>query len=293
MRWTPSGKSDNLEDRRDETGGGGIRPAHVGIGLGGLLLLGALSLLFHQNFFALLDVAPTDSPTAGPTATRPYDPAGGAASSPEEEKEVQFVSFVLDDVQATWTKVLPQAGTPYRETKLVLFRDAIQSACGFADAASGPFYCPADQKVYIDLGFYRELRDRFGASGDFAQAYVIAHELGHHVQHLLGIDEEVRRAQSRRPSQANQLSVMVELQADCLAGVWGNSTARRDILEQGDVEEGLNAAAAIGDDRIQRMTTGRVFPERFTHGSSAQRVSWFKRGLSSGQVSACNTFGGS
>jgi hypothetical protein len=199
----------------------------------------------------------------------------------------------LDDVQATWTKVLPQAGTPYRGTKLVLFRDAIQSACGFADAASGPFYCPADQKVYIDLGFYRELRDRFGASGDFAQAYVIAHEIGHHVQHLLGIDEQVRRARSRRPSQDNQLSVMVELQADCLAGVWGNSTARRDILEQGDVEEGLNAAAAIGDDRIQRMSTGRVFPERFTHGSSAQRVTWFKRGLSSGQVSACNTFGGS
>jgi hypothetical protein len=293
MRWTPSGKSDNLEDRRAETGGGGIRPGHVGIGLGGLLLLGALSLLFNKNFFALLDVAPTDSPTAGPTATRPYDPTGGAASSPAEEKEVQFVSFVLDDVQATWTKVLPQAGTPYRETKLVLFRDAIQSACGFADAASGPFYCPADQKVYIDLGFYGELKERFGASGDFAQAYVIAHEIGHHVQHLLGVDEEVRRARSRRPSQGNQLSVMVELQADCLAGVWGNSTARRDILEQGDVEEGLNAAAAIGDDRIQRMSTGRVFPERFTHGSSAQRVTWFKRGLSSGQVSACNTFGGS
>ena len=292
MRWTPRGPSDNLEDRRADTGGRRIRPAQVGIGLGGLLVLGALSLLFGENFFTLLDYAPTTGDSAGPTATRPYDTTGGAVSSPKEERQVQFVSFVLDDVQATWAKALPQSGTPYRETKLVLFRDAIESACGFADAASGPFYCPADQKVYIDLGFYDELKQRFGASGEFAQAYVIAHELGHHVQHLLGIDEQIQRAQARRPSQANQLSVMLELQADCLAGVWGNSTAKRQLLEQGDVESGLNAAAAIGDDRIQRMSTGRVFPERFTHGSSAQRVEWFKRGLSTGQISACNTFGG-
>lgn len=291
MRWTPQGPSDDLEDRRAETGRG-IRPVHVGIGLGGLLLLGALSLLFGENFFTLLDDVPTTGPSAGPTATRPYDTTGGVTSSPAEEREVQFVSFVLDDVQATWDKLLPRTGTPYRHAKLDLFRDAIESACGFAESASGPFYCPADQKVYIDLGFYDELKQRFGASGEFAQAYVIAHELGHHVQHLLGIDEQVQRAQARRPSQANQLSVMVELQADCLAGVWGNSTAQRNILEQGDVESGLNAAAAIGDDRIQRMSTGRIFPERFTHGSSAQRVEWFRRGLTSGQISACNTFGG-
>jgi uncharacterized protein len=288
MRWKSQGPSEDIEDRRAETAGRGIRPGHVGIGLGGLLLLGALSLLFGENFFTLLDFAPT----AGPSATRPYENPGATSSSPAEEREIQFVSFVLDDVQATWNRVLPATGTQYQNAKLVLFRDAIQSTCGFADAASGPFYCPADHKIYIDLGFYDDLRKRFGAPGDFAQAYVIAHELGHHVQNLLGIDEQVRRAQESRPRQANQLSVQLELQADCLAGVWGHSTAQRNLLEQGDVEEGLNAASAIGDDRIQRMSTGRVFPERFTHGSSAQRVEWFRRGLSSGQIRDCNTFAG-
>jgi predicted metalloprotease len=173
---------------------------------------------------------------------------------------------------------------------LVVFRDAIQSACGFAESASGPFYCPGDQKVYIDLAFYDELRQRFGAAGDFAQAYVIAHEIGHHLQTLLGVEEQVRRAQRARPDRQNVLSVSMELQADCFAGVWGHSTAQRNLLEQGDVEEGLNAAAAIGDDRIQRMSTGRVMPEKFTHGSSAQRVRWFRRGLETGQLSACDTF---
>jgi len=188
--------------------------------------------------------------------------------------------------------VLPEQGTQYQRATLVYFRDAVQSACGFAESASGPFYCPGDAKIYIDLSFYDELKQRFGAAGDFAQAYVIAHEVGHHLQNLLGIEEQVRRVQQSRPDRANDLSVRMELQADCFAGVWGHSTAQRDLLEEGDIEEGMNAAAAIGDDRIQKMTTGRVVPEKFTHGSSAQRVAWFRKGLESGQLSSCDTFGG-
>jgi predicted metalloprotease len=209
-----------------------------------------------------------------------------------EKERYEFVKFVVNDVQDTWTAVLPrEADTQYPRATLVLFRDAVRSACGFADAASGPFYCPGDQKIYIDLSFYDDLKSRFGAAGDFAQAYVIAHEYGHHVQNVLGIDSQMRRAQQQRPGMANELSVRLELQADCLAGVWGHSTAQRNILESGDVEAGLNAAAAIGDDRIQRMSGRGVHPEKFTHGSSAQRVEWFRRGLESGRIAACDTFG--
>ena len=172
----------------------------------------------------------------------------------------------------------------------MLFTDAVESACGFAQSATGPFYCPGDQRVYIDLGFYRELQDRFGAPGDFAQAYVLAHEIGHHVQALTGIEGQVRQAQRRNPSQANALSVAMELQADCYAGVWGHAAASRGLLETDDVDEGLNAAAAIGDDRLQRMGGGRVSPENFTHGSSAQRVEWFRRGLESGRIESCDAF---
>lgn len=254
------------------------------IGLGGLLLLVLLSFLTGQDFLSLM----------GPSTEQVYVPSSGrsapAPSSPEEEMLVQFVSFVLDDAQAVWTKVLPGR---YREARLVLFRDLTQSGCGFGEAATGPFYCPVDEKVYIDLGFYDELRRRFDAPGDFAQAYVLAHEIGHHVQKVIGIEGQVRQLQQRRPGAANQLSVRMELQADCFAGIWGHSTARRQILEQGDVEEGLNAAAAIGDDRIQRMQTGFVRPDSFTHGSSQQRVEWFRRGLETGSVEACDTFGGS
>jgi len=214
----------------------------------------------------------------------------GQANSQEEEL-VDFVSFVLDDVQTVWANSLPRYGVQYRDAKLVLFRDRVQSTCGFASAATGPFYCPADEKVYVDLGFFDELRHRFGASGDFAQAYVLAHEIGHHVQKITGIEQEVRRQQRSRPRMANDLSVLMELQADCLAGLWGHSTARRDILEVGDVEEGLNAAAAIGDDRIQRMSGQYVKPDAFTHGSSRQRVQWFRRGLETGDLDACDTFG--
>jgi hypothetical protein len=212
-------------------------------------------------------------------------------ASPEEEKLKQFIGFVLDDVQATWDSLLPaEGGTPYEHAHLVLFRDAIESACGFAQAASGPFYCPGDHKVYVDLGFYQELKERFGAPGDFAQAYVLAHEIGHHVQLLVGTEAKVRSLQGSRPAEANQLSVRFELQADCYAGVWGHSASRRGELETGDVAEGLNAAAAVGDDRIQRMSTGRVSPEDFTHGTAQQRASWFQRGLSTGRISACDTF---
>ena len=222
--------------------------------------------------------------------------SGGTSNAPihdaVEEELVEFVSFVLDDNQAVWAQLLPEMGQRYRDAKLVLFRDVVQSACGFAQAASGPFYCPGDEKVYIDLAFYNELRQRFGAPGDFAQAYVISHEIGHHVQNVLGIEREVRRLQRANPARKNDLSVRMELQADCLAGVWGHWARRRDILEQGDLEEGLTAAAAIGDDRIQRASGRRVHPESFTHGSSAQRVEWFQRGFVSGRPCDCDAFGG-
>lgn len=282
MRWTPGGVSDDIEDRRDEGssgfgGFGGFRGVHLGIG--GTLLLLILSLVFHQNFFALFSGAPS-------TPAQPVRSTTDAS----QNTEVRFVSFVLDDVQHTWEKLLPeQANIPYRHAKLVLFRDATDSACGMAQSATGPFYCPGDEKVYIDLGFYDELRDRFGAPGEFAQAYVIAHEIGHHVQKLLGIEAQVRQLQRRDPAAANPLSVRLELQADCFAGVWGDSTRERNLIDRADIEDGLRAAAAVGDDRLQRMSTGRVSPESFTHGSSAQRTQWFHRGLESGRISACDT----
>ncbi len=283
MRWNPGGVSKDIEDRRGESGGGGggfrIRgPIGCAVVLG---LLG-LSLLTGRNFLSLL--GPLDGGSASIPSSAPARSAG-----PEESRRVEFVSFVLDDVQKTWEQVL---GARYQRTRVVLFRDGVRSACGIADSAGGPFYCPGDSKVYIDLAFFDELHDWFGAPGEFAEAYVLAHEIGHHVQSLLGIDERVRALQERSPGQANSLSVRLELQADCLAGVWGHSTAQRDILESDDVESGLAAAAAVGDDRIQRMAAGRVFPEKFTHGTSAQRVQWFRRGLESGEVRSCDTFAG-
>ncbi len=281
MRWTPGGTSGDIEDRRDSSGGGfgGFGGTHLGIG--GTLLLLVLSFIFRQNLFTLF------------TAQSPNQPAGYADRTRDaaEQPEVQFVSFVLDDVQRTWEQLLPRAGAAYRHARLVLFRDSIDSACGMAQSATGPFYCPADEKVYLDLGFFNELRDRFGAPGEFAQAYVIAHEIGHHVQKLLGIEQRVSGLEEQNPQARNRLSVGLELQADCFAGVWGNSTEQRKIIDQADVNAGLGAAAAVGDDRLQRMAAGRVSPESFTHGSSAQRVEWFRRGLDSGDIAACNTFG--
>jgi hypothetical protein len=286
MRWRRGERSSDLEDRRGEgsMGGGlGTRfPGGARIGLGGAVVLLLLSLATGQNFFAILDQGTGGG--YGPGGSTPYQP------SPQEEELVDFVSFVLDDVQGTWANLLPRAGQNYQNAKLVLFTDTVRSNCGYAEAAMGPFYCPLDQKVYIDLGFYQELRSRFGAPGDFAQAYVIAHEIGHHVQHLLGISDEVHHLQQTRPDQAAALSVRLELQADCLAGVWANTTAHRDILEKGDVEEGLGAAAAVGDDRIQKQTTGYVNPESWTHGSSRQRVAWFRHGFESGDIRTCDSF---
>jgi predicted metalloprotease len=211
-----------------------------------------------------------------------------AADSAAEETEVQFISFVLDDVQTTWAKILPQYGGRFHPARLVLFRNSTDSGCGLAQSVMGPFYCPIDERVYLDLGFFDELKQRFGASGDFAQAYVLAHELGHHVQRLLGTDARIRQAQEANPSTANQLSVRLELQADCYAGVWAHSTDQSRI-ERGDIDEALNAASAVGDDRIQRRTTGRINVDSFTHGSAAQRSEWFKRGLESGDPRNCNT----
>ena len=251
------------------------------MGIGGAVVMLVLSLLFGRDIFS--DGTTT---TGDPTTVA----SGEVVSSPDEDQLVQFVTFVLNDVQDTWREKLSERRVPYEDAKLVLFRDGTQSGCGTAQSAMGPFYCPLDQRVYIDLGFYDDLRRRFGAPGDFAQAYVLAHEIGHHVQHLLGIDAQARRAQQSNPEMANAVSVRVELQADCFAGVWGHSTSQRRLLEQGDVEEGLNAASAVGDDRIQGSMTGRVNPESFTHGSAAQRAAWFKRGLSNGSVNDCDTF---
>ncbi len=282
MRWTPGGISSDIEDERGSSGGfGGF--GRVPLGIGGVIVLAVLSLLTGKNFLALF----TGAPTTG-EADRPAPPA---YESPQEHRQVQFVSFVLDNIQQTWDKLLPeQTGKQYRHAKLVLFRDAISSACGMAEAATGPFYCPEDEKVYIDLGFYDELKDRFGAPGEFAQAYVIAHEIGHHVQKILGIEGQVHRLQLRDPSLRNPLSVRLELQADCLAGVWGNSTGRQDLIDRSDVAAALNAAKAIGDDRLQRMSQGYVTPDSFTHGSSQQRAHWFSTGLEQGTASSCNTF---
>lgn len=255
------------------------------IGLGGLLILFVLSLLFKQNFFALLDGG--GAPSSGSAvASRP-----SPARDEQEKPLVQFVSFVLDDTQKTWDQLLPQqAGAPYRHAKLVLFRNYTQSGCGGAESATGPFYCPGDEKVYIDLGFYDELKQRFGAPGEFAQAYVLAHEIGHHVQKLIGVEGKVRQLQQRNPQAGNALSVRMELQADCLAGVWAHSTQQRGLLDPADVKSALGAAAAVGDDHIQKMSRGSVQPETFTHGSSEQRMSWFQKGLDSGSIAACNTF---
>jgi predicted metalloprotease len=282
MKWTPGGQSSDIEDRRDE-GGGGFQFRGVHIGIGGAIVLLILSVIFKTNIFALLGGGAGDYGTA---VSEP-DPSRDAAEKPL----VEFVSFVLDDAQNTWTELLPQqVGIPYRHAKLVLFRNYTQSGCGGAESATGPFYCPDDEKVYIDLGFFDELSQRFGATGEFAQAYVLAHELGHHVQKLTGIESKVRQVQETDSREAKPLSVMLELQADCFAGVWARSTQQRGLLEKGDVESALSAASAVGDDHLQKMATGHVSPESFTHGSSEQRMRWFDSGLDKGTIAACNTF---
>jgi uncharacterized protein len=287
MRWTPGGVSGDIEDRRDESGGGGFGFGGGGfggihIGIGGFIILLILSFVFKRNLFTLLSGG---APTSSISHSQP-----DRARDASEQPTVQFISFVLDDTQKTWAQILPAQGIAYRHAKLVLFRGATFSGCGSARSATGPFYCPTDEKVYIDLGFFEELKQRFGAPGEFAQAYVLAHEIGHHIQKLEGIEQKVRRLQQSEPDEQNALSVKLELQADCLAGVWAHSTDQRNLLQKGDVESALQAAAAVGDDRLQKMSTGHVSPESFTHGSSAQRMEWFKRGMSQGTVAGCNTF---
>ena len=300
MRWQGRRQSDNIEDRRGMRapsslgglgGGGGLlnllpmvfRLFGLKGGIIAVLAIGAYALL-SGNLGSLVGGSGSDS-LSGQTG-------GSVQQSAEEKTLVQFVSVVLADTEQTWQEIFRQRGGSYREPKLVLFRGAVNSACGYAQAATGPFYCPGDQKVYIDLSFYSELKNRFKAPGDFAQAYVIAHEVGHHVQTLLGISQQVQKAkQGLTQVDGNKLTVRQELQADCFAGVWANhADSARQLLEQGDIEEGLTAASAIGDDRLQKQSRGYVTPDSFTHGSSAQRVKWFKIGLRQGNLKACDTF---
>jgi predicted metalloprotease len=277
MRWTPDGLSSDVEDRRGQSGGGF---GGGGLGIAGFVILLIISLVTGRNYIGAYFAG------GGGAHVQQRAPA---AASPQENRSAQLASFVLGDAQNTWTKILAEENIRYPRAHLVLFRDYTRSGCGAAQASTGPFYCPADEKVYLDLGFWDQLR-RFGATGEFAQAYVIAHEIGHHVQNVLGIERKVRAMQERNPAARNRLSVAMELQADCFAGVWAHSTADRKIIDQADVTSGLQAAAAVGDDRLQKMARGFVTPDSFTHGSSQQRVSWFNRGFHTGQVSACNTF---
>jgi predicted metalloprotease len=280
MQWPGGNSSRDVEDRRNSSGGGfgggGLR-----LGVLGTIIVGLLSLFFHQDFFRFFSADPSASVSPG---------VPDSARDQQEAPTVKFISNALDDIQQNWDRILPdQENHPYRHAKLVLYRDAWPSGCGTAQTATGPFYCPEDEKVYLDLGFFDELEGRLGANGQFAQAYVIAHEIGHHVQKVLGIESRVRRSQERSPSEVNSLSVQLELQADCLAGLWTGTNQQRGLTEE-DIQSALSAAAAVGDDRLQRASSGTVNPETFTHGSSAQRVRWFQTGLTSGTVSSCNTF---
>lgn len=279
MRWESGRRSDNVEDRRGMRMPGGFAGGGIGI-----VVIALIAMFFGVDPRLILQGAGEPGGTPAQQQATPPDPA--------QDRLKDFVSVVLADTEDTWAEIFTRGNGRYEAPTLVLFTGAVQSACGRAGAAVGPFYCPGDRKVYIDLDFYRMLAQRFGAPGDFAQAYVIAHEVGHHVQNLLGISEKVHAASQRSTQErANQLSVRQELQADCFAGIWAHSANRsRQILEAGDIEEGLTAAAAIGDDRLQQQGQGYVAPESFTHGSSEQRVRWFKRGLETGDLKACDSF---
>ncbi len=299
MRWRQGSRSDNIEDRRGQGGGGFGFPAgrgrririptggkRGGMGIGGIIVVLVLMWLFGGNIGQIL------GPGGGGLTQAPSQTQQPQIAPGKSDELKQFVSVVLGSTEDVWNAKFKELGRTYKEPKLVLFTGFVNSACGNAQAAMGPFYCPADQKVYIDLSFFNDMQNKLGAPGDFAQAYVVAHEVGHHIQTILGIADRVSRARrSAGKVEGNQLQVRMELQADCLAGVWANASQRaRNWLEKGDIEEGLNAASAIGDDRLQRRSQGRVVPESFTHGSSAQRVRWFKRGLQSGKMGSCDTF---
>ena len=280
MRIENQRQSTNIEDRRGMRG-----PAAVGGGGIGLVLIVLLiSWLTGTNPLALLQLTSGVQRSSPPAESVPTGAVGN-------DPQARFIGAALGDMEETWSEIFAKAGDRYQPPVLVLFTDAVQSACGTASSATGPFYCPADSKVYLDLSFFRELDQNFGAPGDFAQAYVVAHEVGHHIQNVLGTNAQVSRLQQQAAkAQANDLSVRLELQADCYAGVWGHFAAQQNMLEPGDVDEGLRAAAAIGDDRLQRQTQGRVVPESFTHGTSEQRAYWLRQGLTSGRVEDCDTF---
>jgi predicted metalloprotease len=289
--------SSDIEDRRDDSGGGGgfgFGGGGGGIGIIGFILLLVISLVTGHNFLGgMMSSSPSQPATYGSSSSQ-YEGGAGTprAHTAGEDRDVQLISFVLDDAQKTWTGIFEEMGKPYRHAKLVIYRNATYSGCGTAQAATGPFYCPQDEKIYIDLSFWDELKRFGGSTAEFAQAYVIAHELGHHIQKLLGIEQKETRLVQQEPAERNHLSVDVELQADCFAGVWGHSTEQRGIVHPDDIAGALSAAAAVGDDHLQRMSGRAVSPETWTHGSSAQREQWFRSGLEGGTVESCGTFGG-
>jgi predicted metalloprotease len=288
MRWDDMRRSDNVEDSPDAParfGGSGFR-----LGGGAILAIVVVSLLLGKNPLDVLQLLAGGGDQPAPTQSMP-SPAPPPGPRPTTDPQREFVAHVLGDTEDVWGGIFQQLGTHYQPPKLDLYRGQVESACGFASAAMGPFYCPGDRKVYLDLSFFQDLSQRFGAPGDFARAYVIAHEVGHHVQNSLGLMDEVRRKTAGASQLTrNEVSVRQELQADCFAGVWGNSAAKRGLIDAHDVESGIAAAAAVGDDRLQKQARGYIVPESFTHGSSAQRVEWFKVGLASGDLRRCNTF---
>jgi predicted metalloprotease len=292
MKWEGQRESDNVEDLRGQGGSGfggsGIGFGHIGVGT--IVIAIVAGLIFHVNPLAILGMLSGGG--APVQQTQPVDRGQSPAQGGQEDQMKQFVSVVLADTEDVWTQVFKERGGTYRDPKLVLFRQETSTGCGRGEAATGPFYCPSDEKVYIDLSFYDLLRTKLGAPGDFAQAYVIAHEVGHHVQKLLGITEKVDDARrSSDEARSNALSVRLELQADCFAGIWANKAqATKQIIEAGDIDEALNAASQIGDDTLQRKARGTVQPDTFTHGTSAQRVHWFKQGYQTGQIEQCDTF---
>jgi predicted metalloprotease len=288
MKWEGNRESDNVEDRRGDSGsgGGGFSLGGGSLGLGGIAIALVASYFLGINPLTMINLL------SGGGQVAPTQSQAPAHKPPPDDQMARFVSTVLADTEDTWGELFRARGATYVRPKLVLFSGRTATACGTGQSATGPFYCPADQKVYIDLGFYQLMKQRFNVSGNFAQAYVIAHEVGHHVQNLMGISSKVEQARSRASEkQSNALSVRLELQADCFAGVWAyHANEARHIIENGDIEAALNAASAIGDDALQRQARGEVIPDSFTHGSSAQRVTWFKRGIEQGKISACNTF---
>lgn len=300
MRWRGERQSDNIDDQRGAGGFSGGSPGRMGMGIKaggvggfGLIILVILALVFGIDPTTLLQMAPSGQGPSGGQAPSGYSDGGPSSTSvPHNDEMKQFVATVLGNTEDVWNNIFQKMGATYEEPQLVMFSGMVRSACGMAQSASGPFYCPLDHKLYLDTSFFDELDRRFGAPGDFAQAYVISHEVGHHVQNLLGILPKVEQLKQQvGRSEANALSVRVELQADCFAGVWANQAQQlRQILEAGDIEEGIRAAGAVGDDRIQKQTQGYVVPDGFTHGSSAQRAAWFRKGLQSGDLRACDTF---